>query len=241
MSRESGVGSRESIGMSRSPRRGRAAFTLVEMLVVVLIMALLIGILVRTLGGAGAQSDKAVTLAKIEKTKAAIEEFFAEYGQYPPVPFYEEDDMTYYDPVYTGNDSVNRKSYGSIQPVYMEYPMQYAGEMADLSGTAFLDAWPNVTKSVVDRLFTLGLTSFLFPRYETVKNNSSYFKMNATAFNKTKQWTFFTPAAIDQDRDKKAAKRWEPFLDDVVGGGEYSRPNNTSPTHVNGGQTIRDA
>jgi len=59
-------------------------FTLVEMLVVVLIVAVLIGITVKILGGAGRQAAKAVTVNRMERLKHAIEEYYTEYGQYPP-------------------------------------------------------------------------------------------------------------------------------------------------------------
>lgn len=62
----------------------RHGFTLIEMLVVVLIVAVLIGITVKILGGAARQAAKAETINKMERLKHAIEEYYAEYGQYPP-------------------------------------------------------------------------------------------------------------------------------------------------------------
>ncbi len=203
----------------RSRRRG---FTLVEMLVVVLIMALLMGLLIRTLGGAGGQADRAATQAKIEKVKAALEEFFAEYGQYPPVPFYE-----------------------GIQPVRLEYPMEYTGKWKKWSGTDFLDAYNEKTDDPAKRLFTLGLVAFLKPRYETVKAGSPYFNDNVSQLYKNKQWNSYTPSQIDQERDLNAVKRWEPFLDGVIGGprgdGFHRGGTDQNPHHVNGGQTIYDS
>ena len=213
------------------PHRRRCGFTLVEMLVVVLIMALLVGLLIRTLGGAGEQSDKAVTHARVEKLKAALEEFYAEYGQYPPVPFYEEGSMTYYD------DKGHAQTYTKIQPIYMEYPMQWTGKDANLSGTAKLQAWGNVAYAPPKtRLFTFGLVSFLVPRYETLTEKSEYFDGNTQVLGQTAQWHFFTPSPEDQKRDLNAIERWKPFLDGVISGSESARE-----THVNDKQTIVDA
>ncbi len=267
MRRESGIGSRESVGMptlsiistmsgpSHSPRRSRAAFTLVEMLVVVLIMALLIGLLVRTLGGAGRQSDKAVTLARIERVKAALEEFYAEYGQYPPVPFYKPSpplpdtgEDTYYD------ESGNKQTYDRIQPVYMEFPVKYTMD-DEFSGVNYLDTWPkasDATDSSATRLFTLGLVSFLVKRYDTVTNESFWFRTNLRAFNDTAQWDHFTETTEikDSPRDINAIARWEPFLEGVLDDdnkGMDSLPRGPNPnstagtTHVNSAKTIKDA
>ena len=66
--------------------RRDSGFTLIEMLVVILIIIVLMGIVFRLAHvstGAGANSD---TMARIEAMKAALEEFYAEYGMYPPVP-----------------------------------------------------------------------------------------------------------------------------------------------------------
>lgn len=66
------------------PVNRSAGFTLVEMLVVVLIIAVLIGITVKILGGAGRQAAKAQTVNRMERLKHSIEEYYTEYGQYPP-------------------------------------------------------------------------------------------------------------------------------------------------------------
>lgn len=75
--------------MAAFPNKNHASrasgFTLLEMLVVILIIVVLMGIvfrLARVSTGAGASSD---TTARLEALKAALEEFYAEYGMYPPV------------------------------------------------------------------------------------------------------------------------------------------------------------
>ncbi len=209
----------------RSPVPGsRRGFTLVEMLVVVLIMALLMGLLVRTLGNAGKKADCAATQAKIEKVKAALEEFYAEYGQYPPVPFY-----------------------NGIQPVCMEYPVKHTGKWKKWSGTDFLDTYNEKTDDPAKRLFTLGLVAFLKPRYATVKEGSPYFNDNNSKLAGNKQWNSYTPhgGPEDLERDLNAVKRWEPFLDGVIEGDEIRRgpdpKTDVGTHHINGGRTIKDS
>jgi len=62
-----------------------SGFTLIEMLVVILIVIVLMGIVFRlskVSSNAGAASS---TTARLEALKAAVEEYYAEYGMYPPV------------------------------------------------------------------------------------------------------------------------------------------------------------
>ncbi|MBM4164950.1 MAG: prepilin-type N-terminal cleavage/methylation domain-containing protein [Lentisphaerae bacterium] len=210
-------------------RRRRSGFTLIEMLVVVLIMALLMGLLVRYMRGSEDRANRAATAKTIEQVSAALEEFFAEYGQYPPVP------------VYSGDGG---------QPIYFEFPMQYVppDPRVALSGTEFLD-YPDfeVTDPPLNlRLFTLGLVSFLLPRYDTVVSVSSYFASNRPAFwtdSGESQWAFYTPSQIDQPRDLAAIARWKPFLDGVIQSASFSRTNAAPVGRVwlNQGFTILDA
>jgi prepilin-type N-terminal cleavage/methylation domain-containing protein len=228
------VGSSSVPTPSRPLRRRRGGFTLIEMLVVVLIMALLMGLLVRHMRNADDRARRAATTKTIEQVSAALEEFFAEYGQYPPVPIYAGD---------------------GCQPVYFEFPMQYLppDPRAPLSGT------PHLTHPIINstncinptpeqRLFTLGLVSFLVPRYETVMKNSSLYFTTLDKFttgagiNKNAQWIFHTPSLGDQPRDLAAIARWTPFLDGVRQSGSWMRTNTTVGVQwLNQGFTITDA
>jgi prepilin-type N-terminal cleavage/methylation domain-containing protein len=228
-----GGGSSSAQTPSRPLRRRRGGFTLIEMLVVVLIMALLMGLLVRHMRNADDRANRAATTKTIEQVSAALEEFFAEYGQYPPVPIYA----------------------GDGQPIYFEFPMLYLppDPRAPLSGT------PHLTHPIINptnainptqeqRLFTLGLVSFLVLRYDTVMKNSSYFT-DSTKFtygsgggDTDAQWMFHTPSLGDQDRDKKAIARWAPFLDGVLQSGSWMRTNAlVGVAWLNKGFTIKDA
>lgn len=145
----------------------RRGFTLIEMLVVLLIIAILSGMVFALMGLVGPAGDKADTVRRVEMLANAIEEFRAEYGKYPPVP-----------------------QYGGQQPVRYEWPIlnngiilpsddgrQYGLSDGDansiVNGT--FDKWKGLpedersdayAKGDGARLFTFGLASFLIRRYE---------------------------------------------------------------------------
>jgi type II secretory pathway pseudopilin PulG len=58
------------------------------MLVVVIIIAILAGMILGLLKISGNWVAKSQTNERLGKVRAAIEEFYAEYGEYPPVPIY---------------------------------------------------------------------------------------------------------------------------------------------------------
>ena len=229
-----GLGSASAQTPSRPLRRRRGGFTLIEMLVVVLIMALLMGLLVRHMRNADDRANRAATTKTIEQVSAALEEFFAEYGQYPPVP------------VYAGD---------GCQPIYFEFPVEYlppdprAGDpllgTPDLSGTQYIVPLNPFSDPTLDqRLFTLGLVSFLVPRYGTVLANSPWFGANPSGFSDpNEQWMFHTPSQTDQPRDLAAIARWAPFLEGVIQPSPGMTHSNAllGRAWINQGFTIRDA
>jgi len=59
-------------------------FTIVEMLFVVLVIALLSGMVFAMVKAAAGKQAKAETRKKLEMVAGAVEEYYAEYGKYPP-------------------------------------------------------------------------------------------------------------------------------------------------------------
>ena len=124
-------------GPGRQKPARRAGFTLVEMLVVVIIIAILAGMVMGLMRTASAWTAKAQTTERLSKIRAAIEEFNAAYGKYPPVP----------------------SVYGP-QPFGYEYPCSNQVGNVDLNAAIVQDKpWPDAP------IFTFGLMSFLVCRY----------------------------------------------------------------------------
>ena len=63
--------------------RKKSAFTLVEIMVVVAIIAILVGMVLGTAGYATRKSDHSKAVADMEKIKNGLEEYRLQYGRYP--------------------------------------------------------------------------------------------------------------------------------------------------------------
>lgn len=127
--------------------RVRNGFTIIEMMIVIIVIAILAGFVFRMMAMAGQENDTAETKSVIEKISHALEAFRAEYGTYPPVA------------VYNGQ-----------QPVIFEFAVPGTGNEGDLGITPSMAA-QMVNDSKTENkwnefpVFTFGLASYLFPRY----------------------------------------------------------------------------
>ena len=65
------------------PRPSRSAFTLVELMVVILIIGILVGILIPVVGSVRRKAQAAATLAQINAIRGAIEAYQGTYNAYP--------------------------------------------------------------------------------------------------------------------------------------------------------------
>jgi len=172
----------------RNPAR-RAGFTIVEMLVVVLIVGILSAIVFGLIKVAGVWSAKAQTNERLGKIRAAIEEFKAEYGKYPPVPYY-----------------------GGIQPFGYEFPCTNGMKPA---AYAVFDVTTGSTKWDEGTLFTFGLMSFLVSRYD---GRAGYIaESDWSKLLNLHQWTDYNKERTgDQSRDMAATRRWMPYIGDLL-------------------------
>ena len=211
-----------------APARPRAVsgFTLVEMLVVVVVIIILLGVVFKMVKPAGDKAAKAKTEAILAKLKAAVEEFYAEYGQYPPVPYYRNvEDASFSYPDGSGgtvtggglrldiDDPVSVPAGALFQPLFYEYP----GAMdSNLTGVFADRTWDEAPA------FTFGLMSFLVTRYEDHAETLGYGSLFELG-----QWKDYNSkvgnTVGDQPRDRRAADRFAPFLAGITTGDMRAR------------------
>lgn len=171
-------------------RAARQAFTLIELMVVVVVISILMGGVFKLLSATSKVNKTAATKAKMERLENAISGFYAEYGMYPPVILHGTPD---HDPETSGNkdDFDNDLSWGSdeekaraaawaakCQPTAFEYPYPvevdaYVGKKfpaEGVNGTLGKNAhkepetdWQKI------KMFKFGLLSFLLPRVELLR------------------------------------------------------------------------
>lgn len=127
--------------------KARNGFTIIEMMIVLIIIAILSGFIFRMMTLSGQKNDIAETKAVVEKVANALEAYRAEFGSYPPVA------------VYNG-----------IQPVIFEFAVPGTGVEGDLGITPSMAA-QMVNDSRTENkwnefpVFTFGLASYFYPRY----------------------------------------------------------------------------
>jgi prepilin-type N-terminal cleavage/methylation domain-containing protein len=186
---------RKQLPRTNRPRDDRwpaAGFTLIEMLVVVVIIAILASMVLGLFKIGTIWQAKSVTNEKLGRVRAAIEEFNAEYGKYPPV-----------------NDL---GEYGG-QPFGYEYAASNLMSVTVL--TTYFPAGTNVSWHQ-GPVFTFGLMSFLVNRFAghgSLVNvpNPEYWNLLAMA-----QWEGYNLSHGDQGRDLNAINRWSPHLEGVA-------------------------
>ena len=145
-------------------RGRRSAFTLIEMLVVVVVIAILSGLVFRMVGAGGTGSDKAQARRKLEALANAIEEYRAEYGRYPPVARVPDNNPKVHQPDYKSSWSSEERARKTYQPLRYEYPPNTdrwtGGNPHSLATT--LKRVPRTEATV----FQFGLLSYLVTRVE---------------------------------------------------------------------------
>lgn len=133
----------------------KAAFTLIEMLIVVLVVVLLAGMTMRMAGVVARNNAISSTRAKVEKVAMACEEFKAIYGKYPPVSFYPDGsqplEFEFSTMMGLGGDSVAKTLVGTKQGREVQ--------------------WGDGDKQA--KFFTFGLLSYFLPRYNGMAYDGS--------------------------------------------------------------------
>ena len=203
----------------------RIGFTLIEMMVVLLVIAVLATIVFSLVQVAGRLSDKAKTRRTLEMFAHAIEEFRAEYGRYPPVTEY-----SYMD---------NRYS----QPVMYEFPNESLLPDPTLLDWALTQTDDTFIHSPEGRVFTFGVCSFLMKRFG---GKAEFSPRNFKASGKScRQWYRFNDRPLSDDspdleRDMRAVQRFTPYMNPIMSGAVIER-SLKNQVYTNQYVTVRDA
>lgn len=167
----------------------KRSFTLIEMMLVVLIIALLAGMTFKLYGLVMRNAALAKTVGVLEKINYALEEYRAEYGMYPPT------DHTRYS--MCPDDSMNTDPRALF---WLSKPEKWGD-------WEYRTYDPNGDGSVEKQsLFGYGLASYLCERL----GGSVDEKGNRSVPMFTKGWI------DDETRDEEAKKRWSKYIADIV-------------------------
>jgi len=194
-----------------SKRNGRTkcqAFTLIEMMVVVVVISILIAGVFKLMSAASVNNKRAVTIARMERLQNALSGFYALYGTYPPVELYgspdpfgqgREDDFG--DELLSSLDARSAAWASKCQPVAFEYPSakisdEYVAQVVGGSGinqtlgqTAASSTLSSDWKDI--KMFKFGLLSYLLPRVEVIgipSENKFGVNQPDKNFYKSNQW-----------------------------------------------------
>ncbi len=167
-------------------RSGRQAFTLIEMLVTIVIILLLTAILLRTAATFGEEGRRKKAVYELEQLQNALNEFFTEYGSYPPVDFV----------AYQYESTVSNHQSQHVQD-WLAAPGRNDPEHPDFFPDMMRgpDDWPHSGTYGRGLGYSYGLVSYLWPRDRNSGQTHWYDR--------------------DTDRDRHAKSRWSPFLQDV--------------------------
>ncbi len=201
-------------------------FTLIEMLVVVVVIAILAGLVFKMLGAGGTSSDKAKARRLVESMANAVEEYRSEYGRYPPVaraksgeqPFGYEypgsiDNWTRGGRAGTENlasqlSQVSRNDATVFIFGLMSYLETRVGGRAEYAHKSLFQKGRNVT---------LGESHWL--SQNSAKYSSGLQREDITSGNVSRRngWDANWNDAMDNPRDVRAAKKIEPYIKDIRG------------------------
>ena len=177
----------------------KQGFTLIEVLLVVVVMLLLAGFLFRIARLVADRANQAKARADLQMLANALEEFYGEYGNYPPVRW--GDPSWTNAPVVSGGHGMRRRSM-----MYQFVPEQPHPDWPELVHTQpMLAVYSAGNVDGRDVGYHYGLMSYLL-----LRNRSGY---NQEYINYVR----------DSRRDEIAKLRWQHYLADIdMGGGEHT-------------------
>lgn len=169
----------------------KSSFTLIEMLLVMVVIAIMAGMLFKIMTYTNRQTMKASTIAKLEALAMGLNEYRAEYGMYPGVTsvLYEFE-----------STNAQTPAFNAYLDTYTNYPTDGGYES------------PN-------RLFHYGLVAHLWPRRSededgcVVNNSDTNFPYVGNVIRTNCVNMYWWP---DNARDEAVKARWMPFFTNVV-------------------------
>ncbi|MEI7901012.1 MAG: type II secretion system protein [bacterium] len=249
---------------TRSEQKARAAFTLIELMVVIAIIGIMMAGVFRLLAMVGENNRKALTIARLQRLQGALSGFYAEYGTYPPVVQHGSPDPG----IGMNADNGKEEPVGSLnagsasraagcQPMGFEFPnrrslneyinIRFKPEgirnvnevLGPTAATSPYSDWQDV------KIFKFGVLSYLLPRVEVIgadggdTPDSNFFK------DTCKQWMKNNEAGAlgaQRVRENRAASRWMPNFENSLNGGgsilgiDTTAPYTEVPSFVGGGE-----
>ncbi len=229
--------------MNNGKQDKRAAFTLIEMMVVVAIIGVLIAGVFRLMGAAGESNKKALTIARMQKLQNALSGFYAEFGTYPPVTQHGSPDPFVAQNADSGQEekassllAQNANRAAACQPIGFEYPnvkslddfinTRYQGEgimsvnqqLGQTAATLPKSEWKDV------KIFRFGVLSYLLPRVELMGGEDMVRGSGDTPdlnFFKSLQWSKNNSGSLaaQRTRENRAVSRWLPNFEKSLFGG----------------------
>ena len=212
--------------------RSQSAFTLIELMVVVVVIGILLAGVFKLMGTVGAHNKQAQTRARMERIQNAISGFYSAYGTFPPVTAHNSPDP--FDPELQAEDASNTQIGGSTltaeaanqaarsQPVSFEYPHNKdLDEFVNIffqeqQVVAINEAYGQIAGTIPDylwqdiKMFKFGLLSFLLPRVEVIgfpEDGSWSDEQPDMNFYRSKQWKINNPVSVVGATDQQALIR----------------------------------
>jgi prepilin-type N-terminal cleavage/methylation domain-containing protein len=193
-------GKDQAMQTTRPVAHSRHAFTLIEMLATMAIILVLAGILLRMMATFDQERRVKQAVAEMEALRNALNEYFIEYGHYPPT------DIMEYEYENTSNQHVNFRDWLGDKNVHTN-PVNFFPDMvrSDTNEPVHSTKYPRESLG-----YQYGLVSYLWPRDMGGKTQVHWYDQ-------------------DTARDKAAKARWAPYLSNISLAEEPSPPRVSGP------------